>query len=37
MNLGGMSVVLGLLVVAFTTMPYGILVILAMAWVISRG
>lgn len=37
MNLGGISVVLGLLALAAYTLPWGILILLGMAWVYSRG
>lgn len=37
MNWAGMSVAFGLVTLACLTMPWGILILLALAWVVSRG
>ncbi len=37
MNWGGLSVVVGLVGLAFFTMPYGIVILVALAWVFSRS
>lgn len=34
MNLAGISVLLGLLALAWVTMPYGLLILLGLAWLI---
>lgn len=37
MNLAGASVVLGLLVLAGVTWPYGVVILLAAVYLLSRG
>jgi len=37
MNWSGLSIVIGLLGLAFSTMPYGIAILVLIAWVYSRG
>lgn len=37
MNWGGLSVVVGLIGLAFHTMPYGIVILIGIAWVVSLG
>ena len=37
MNLAGISIALALLTLAFVTMPWGIGILVLMAWVYSRG
>lgn len=37
MNWAGISVVIGLLALAAVTMPYGIVILIGMAWVWSKG
>lgn len=37
MNWAGLSIVIGLLALAIVTMPYGIAILIGMAWVWSKG
>lgn len=37
MNLAGWSIALGLLVLAVSTMPYGLAILAGMIWLYSRG
>lgn len=37
MNWAGLSIALGLFTLAIVTMPYGILILIAMAWLWSKG
>ena len=37
MNWSGICLAVGLLGLAFSTMPYGIIILIFMAWVYSRG
>ena len=37
MNWSGICLTVGLLGLAFSTMPYGIIILIFMAWVYSRG
>lgn len=36
MNWAGITIVIGLLGLAFSTMPYGIVILAGMAWLYSR-
>lgn len=37
MNWSGLAIAVGLVGLAFSTMPYGIAILTGMAWVYSRG
>lgn len=37
MNLAGLSVTAGLVVLAFMTMPYGLVILAGLAWVVFRS
>lgn len=37
MNWSGLAIAVGLLGLAFSTMPYGLAILAGMAWVYSRG
>lgn len=37
MNWGGITVVIGLLGLAFVTMPFGIIILLFLAWIIVKS
>jgi len=37
MNWSGLVIAIGLLGLAFSTMPYGLIILAGMAWVWSRG
>jgi len=36
-NLAGISVAIGLVVIAMTTMPYGVVILIGLAWLVWKS